>query len=227
VLSFPHDGTQLVQQLAHHWAAYYDNIADLPGWVSDTFCRAVTGEGFTKRELYSDDSDFIYEFRRCVGLNGINVAVHQSDLFDRAILVGLEAIPKERRRPEDELWAEFEAMRPALVGAVFDVLSRALALRPNIRLSGPPRMADFALWGCAIAEALGYPQQEFLAAYDQNAEARNDEVLQGSPVAAAQREQAGSYMQPTWWARRSAPSRLRAQSSPSWASAARPLLSPW
>ena len=44
-------------------------------------------------------------------------------------------------------------------------------------------MADFALWGCAIAESLGYPQQEFLAAFDQNVKVRNDEVLANNSVA--------------------------------------------
>jgi len=45
-------------------------------------------------------------------------------------------------------------------------------------------MADFALWGCAIAQALGRSAEEFLDAYDENVEVRNEEVLQASPVAA-------------------------------------------
>lgn len=67
VLSFPRDATELVQQLSHHWAPFYDNISHMPDWTSDLLCRAVTGEGFSKRELYSDDEDIIYQFRRCVG----------------------------------------------------------------------------------------------------------------------------------------------------------------
>ncbi len=78
VLSLPHDRAEFVQQLAHHWMPYYDNITDLSAWASDALCRASTGEGFSKRELYSDDDDVIYQFRRCPGLNGINVAARQA-----------------------------------------------------------------------------------------------------------------------------------------------------
>jgi len=183
VLSLPHDRTEFVQQLAHHWTPYYDNITDLSAWASDALCRASTGEGFTKRELYSDDDDVIYQFRRCPGLNGINVAARRPDLLERCLLLELDAIPKDRRRPEKQLWREFEEARPRLLGAIFDALSRAMALLDSVHLPELPRMADFAVWGCAIAEAIGYPQADFLAAYGGNQQVRNDEALQASPVA--------------------------------------------
>jgi len=184
VLSFPHSETELVQQLSHHWAPYYDNISTLSSSVSDILCRAVTGEGFSKRELYSDDEDFIYTFRRCVGMNGVNVVVHKPDLLDRCMLFGLELIDPAQRKPEEVIWREFEEARPRLLGGVFDVLSRAMTLRGSVDLAALPRMADFALWGCAIARALGHSEEEFLAAYEGNTDARNEEALQASPVAA-------------------------------------------
>jgi hypothetical protein len=184
VLSFPRDATELVQQLSHHWAPYYDNVTEMPGWISDALCRAVTGEGFSKRELYSDDEDVIYQFRRCIGLNGVNVAARKPDLLDRSILFALEPIVPAARRPEEEIWREFEAARPRLLGSIFDVLARATALRPSIQLPGLPRMADFALWGCAVAKALGRSEQDFLLAHQTNTETRNEEALQASPVAA-------------------------------------------
>jgi hypothetical protein len=55
---------ELAQQLAHHHAASYDNPSVIPTWVSDAFCWAVTGDGFTKRELYSDDDDVEARGRR-------------------------------------------------------------------------------------------------------------------------------------------------------------------
>jgi len=184
VLSFSRDATQLVQQLSHHWAPFYDNITGLPDWTSDMLCRAVTGEGFSKRELYSDDEDVIYQFRRCVGLNGVNVAAHRPDLLDRCILFGLEPIEPARRRPEEATWREFEEARPRLLGSILDALSRAMALHGSVRLTRLPRMADFALWGCAVAKALGHSEDEFMAAYEGNTEVRNEEALQASPVAA-------------------------------------------
>jgi hypothetical protein len=185
VLSLPHDHDQLVQQLAHNWMPCYDNVTHLPDWASDALCRAATGAGIAKRELYTNDDDVIYQYRRCPGINGINTSAQKPDLLDRCLLFELEGIPRSQRRPEEEFWTDFEEARPRLLGAIFDVLSQAMALRNSIRLPGLPRMADFAVWGCAVAQALGCRQEDFLAAYDRNMEIRNDEALQASPVAMA------------------------------------------
>ncbi len=184
-LSFPRNPTELVQQLDHHWMAAYDNISKLPDWAADALCRAVTGEGFSKRELYSDDEDIIYHFRRCIGLNGINIVAQKADLLDRSILLRLDPIPDESRIPEAQLWEEFEELRPSILGAALDALSRAMVLKDSIDLKQVPRMADFVIWGCAIAWALGLPEEDFLSAYGQNIRARNEEIVASSPVALA------------------------------------------
>jgi hypothetical protein len=155
----------------------------MPDWISDALCRAITGEGSSKREWYTDDDDIIYSFRVCLGFNGINVAAHKPDLLDRALLIGLEEIPQAKRRPEAQFWEEFEAARPSIFGGMLDALSRAMKLRPFVKVANLPRMADFTLWGCAIAEALGYTHSDFLNAYQANMLARNNEVTTADPVA--------------------------------------------
>lgn len=185
VLSLPKNLEGLIQLLAHHWAAYFDNLTDLPDEVSDVLCRAVTGEGFSKRELFSDDNDIIYSFRRCVGLDGINVVARRADLLDRSILFGLERIPSEKRKPEQEYWAAFEKAKPAILGGIFDTLSKAMSLVPGLNLNRLPRMADFAKWGYAVAEALGIGGPTFIKAYESNMNRQNEEVLENSLVAEA------------------------------------------
>ena len=61
-------------------------------------CKAVTGIGHTKRELYTNDNDIIYEHRRCLGLNGINVALTEADALDRSIFIELEDIDENREK---------------------------------------------------------------------------------------------------------------------------------
>ncbi len=90
-LTFPRDINELVQKLSHNYIAYFDNMSNIPEWISDQLCRAVTGSGFSKRELYSDDDDIIYNFKRCIGLNGINLAATKADLLDRGIIIELNA----------------------------------------------------------------------------------------------------------------------------------------
>ncbi len=185
ILSFPGSYRELVQQLAHHWSPFYDNVSRLSAGQSDALCRAVTGEGFSKRELYTDDEDVIYQFRCCPALDGINVVAAKPDLLDRSILFGLEQIPKEERKEEKVLLEQFEKVRPALFGAALDALSGAMLLLPSVHLPRLPRMADFARWGAAIAVALGYSQEEFLTALEENSRIRNDEVVMTNPVATA------------------------------------------
>lgn len=187
LLTFPTHKEQLIQLLSHHYAPYFDNATTLPDWLSDSLCRAVTGEGFSKRELYTNDDDIIYFFRSCIGLNGINVAATKADLLDRSILFGLERIPPEKRQDEDKFWKTFEQERPVILGGVFDALSKALGIIPEVKVGGLPRMADFALWGCAIAVALGYTQEQFLTAYQANIDEQNEEAIREHPVAVAVR----------------------------------------
>lgn len=183
VLSLPANATELVQNLAHHWLAPFDNISSMPQWMCDRFCRASTGEGFSKRELYSDDEDVIYSFRHCVALNGINIASDKPDLLDRSILIGLERIDPKSRKDEETIWKEFEAKKPFILGAIFDVLAGAMKLQPDVKPGDLPRMADFAKWGCAIARMLGQTDEAFLTAYRENIEQQNDVAIRENIVA--------------------------------------------
>lgn len=184
-LSFPKDIAELVQQLAHHYAPIYDNVDEVPPWLSDVLCRAVTGEGFTKRELYTDDDDIIYAYRRVPLLNGINVVPRRADLLDRSILLQLERITRGARLAEDEFWAAFEADRPFILGGIFDTLATALQILPDVRLDQLERMADFTRFGVAVALALGFTVDEFLDAYASNLGVQTIEAVEGHLVGAA------------------------------------------
>ena len=81
----------------------FDNVSGLPAWISDTLCRLATGGGFAVRQLYTDQDEVLFDATRPVILNGIEDIITRPDLADRAILMMLEPIPEERRRPEQEL----------------------------------------------------------------------------------------------------------------------------
>lgn len=176
---------EFVQVASHHWALFLDNLTTLPDWLSDAICRCVTGEGFSKRELFSDDEDILYSFLRCVGLNGINLVPSKPDLLDRAVILPLERIPDRQRRTEREFWEQFQAEKPQLIGALCTVMSQAMALIDRVQVSHYPRLADFAQWGAAVALALGTSEQAFLNALSANTRAQTSEALEASPVAQA------------------------------------------
>jgi len=164
----------------------FDNVSGLPAWISDTLCRFATGGGFAVRQLYTDQDEVLFDAARPVILNGIEDIVTRPDLADRAIFLTLEPIPEDRRRPEKELWADFNAIRPQLLGTLLDAVSHGLHRLPDTRLDSLPRMADFALWATACETAL-WSAGTFGAAYAGNRDEAVDSVIEADPVGSAVR----------------------------------------
>jgi hypothetical protein len=156
----------------------FDNVSGLPAWISDTLCRLATGGGFAVRQLYTDQDEVI--------LNGIEDIVARPDLADRAVFLTLDPIPEERRRPEAELWAAFEAERPRILGVLLDAVVEGLSRLPETHLPKLPRMADFALWATACETAL-WPAGTFWSAYCGNRDEAVEGVIDADPIATAVR----------------------------------------
>ncbi len=183
VASFPHSQRELIQALAHHYFLFFDNVSHITEEESDTLCKAITGGGHVKRELYENDEDIIYTFMRCIGMNGINLVTTRPDLLERSLLLELERIDPENRKTEKELYQNFAKDLPSILGGIFDVLVKAIQIQPTIKLNAHHRMADWSLWGCAIAEALGYSKEEFLKAYQNNITRQSEMLLNENIVA--------------------------------------------
>ena len=164
----------------------FDNVSGLRAWISDTLCRLATGGGFAVRQLYTDLDEVLFDAARPVILNGIEDMVERADLADRAVFLTLEPIPEERRRPEAELWAAFEAERPRILGALLDAVVEGLKRLPETRLPKLPRMADFALWATACETAI-WPAGTFWSAYCSNRDEAVEGVIEADPVATAVR----------------------------------------
>ena len=184
LLTIPTDKNEFLQHLGHNYMTFYDNLKQkrVPSWLPQDICSAVTGAGNIKRALFTDDDDFARKYKRCLGFNGINVAMTEADVASRSITVKMETIPKELNRPESEVYSEFEALKPALLGFIFDTISKVLATIDSIRLADLPRLGDFAIWGEAVARVLGYKEREFLEAYYDNIGKQNAESVESDNV---------------------------------------------
>jgi hypothetical protein len=178
----PRDERDLAIAATNGWLIALDNLSHLPDWLSDALCRLATGSGFATRELYTDADETIFAAQRPIVLNGIEEVATRGDLLDRAITLYLPTIPDDQRKDEKEFWQEFARARPQILGALLDSVSSALQRLPSTTLVRKPRMADFALWACAAAEACGWTAQEFLAAYQGVRDAVHELTLEASPV---------------------------------------------
>jgi len=166
-----------------------DNVSSIPAWLSDALCRAVTGDGFPRRALYSDGDIIVTAFRRAVVLNGIDMGALSGDLVDRAAFVELQRIPFERRRLDTDIARDFAAARPALFGGLLDLVAATLYHLPSVRLAGYPRMADHAKVLAALDMAADL---DALPAFLAVAGRAFEEAVDGDQVAAAVRRFAES-----------------------------------
>jgi putative DNA primase/helicase len=179
------DPRDFLQKAMHAFIVMADNQNTIPEWAADTLCRLVTGEADSKRRLYTDDEDFIIELRRAALLNGINLPTDRGDVLDRSLVVELERIPDGDRKTEEQIWELFAREHPGLLGALFDTLSKAIALKPSLKLSRRPRLADWGEYAASIYEVMGWGSETFLNDWDEVVKVQNQATLDGSPVAQA------------------------------------------
>src|SRR5450755_2018982 len=143
------------------WAFSYDNITDIPPWLSNALCKGVTGDAVLQRVLHSDDDIGVYSFQRVIALTTIAIR-HEvaGDLADRILLVEPEVIDK--RRTEADVTAARAAALPGALGTVLDLVAGVLAALPATTVDNAPRMADFAKVLAALDTVTGW---ETLASY--------------------------------------------------------------
>ena len=131
--------------------------------------RVSTGGGFGARTLYSDDGETIFNSMRPSILNGISDVASRHDLIDRAVMITLEMIPEEQRKPEKEIWKKFDRMKPRILGGLFEAVSSALRNQGRVSFDRLPRMADFALWAAAAEKGRQWSEEiTFMEAYSGN-----------------------------------------------------------
>ena len=185
--SAPREERDLVIAADNSWVVSFDNLSGLPTWLSDALCRISTGGGLSTRQLYTDREEILFEAKRPLIMNGIADVASRPDLLDRSLVVELPVIPEAARKTEREIWAEFAAQQPAILGAMLDAVSVAMRRLPEtrLRLKKLPRMAEFAEWVTAAEGALGWDPGSFMVAYEEGREEAVAGALEGDPVAVA------------------------------------------
>jgi len=181
----PRDPDGWVTAASGSWGVAIDNLSDITPWLSDSMCRAVTGDGDVRRALYTDGELAVFAFRRCLVVNGIDVGAVRGDFAERAITVTLERIAPENRRTETELAATWKTEYPRILCSLLDLAVSVKKVLPTIKLESAPRMADFAHILAAVDQALG---TSGLARYEDQAQALAVESLDSDPFIVALRD---------------------------------------
>jgi hypothetical protein len=179
----PRDERDLMIAACNSYVLAFDNLSGLKPDLSDALCSLATGGGLGTRELFSDDEEKLFAATRPIILNGIDDVASRPDLLDRSLCLTLPAIPQRSRRDEDGLWAEYERIRPRVLGALLDAVAAGLRNLPSVKLAALPRMADFARWVTACEPALGWQPGTFLATYSDNRSAGATATVENSILA--------------------------------------------
>ncbi|WP_318496157.1 ATP-binding protein [Photobacterium leiognathi] len=150
--------------------AVFDNIRTLTKDQSDMLCKTATKSSVPKRKLYTDAEVSLLELHSPVVLNGIHDFIKESDLASRCVHVKLQKMQADKRRPMEELKEELEVLMPDILGALLLLVSKALAVFDQVKVTDAARMMDFSKWIGALELVWHMPQGKLQKAYQQNVE---------------------------------------------------------
>jgi hypothetical protein len=156
IRTVPRSERDLMIAASNSWVQAFDNLSHIPLWFVDALCRLATGGGFATRKLRTDEDEILFDAQLPSVLTSLGELATRGDLMDRAIVVNLPHIPRRKRLPGRQFWQSFAQVHPSLLGALLDGASAAIRNVKRVELDEPPRMADFAEWACAAAEACAW-----------------------------------------------------------------------
>jgi hypothetical protein len=151
----PRDQEAWISAAGGSWAIAFDNVSAIPDWLSDSLCRASTGEGDVRRKLYTDGDHVVFAFRRVIILTSIDVGAVRADLGERLLHVQLTEIDPKARKLDAELARRWAEARPQLFVALLNAAARVINRLALTSRVGLPRMADYATVLAAVDDEWG------------------------------------------------------------------------
>jgi energy-coupling factor transporter ATP-binding protein EcfA2 len=120
-----------VAKAAHILTA--DNMTKMSEDVSNWLCSLVTGHRVVERRLYTNSETISYSLKRTGIFTGkIKPVGLEADAEERMLFLEFERMAAAVQRPDDDVFADFHAAHPRILGALLDAMVAALALLPSI-----------------------------------------------------------------------------------------------
>lgn len=184
IASLPVHRDDIPLSFSNKYLSVFDNVSELRQGVSDMFCRAITGEETTKRQLYTDADEYIFQYKRKIILNGISPRLESPDFNDRAIFYETSQIPDNERLTEEEFNQKLDELLPHILGQIFDVLSKTMGKYDKIGKIIKPfsRMGEFEKYGETISQILEYKPDEFLENYHEKWKLSSTNAIEAYPI---------------------------------------------
>ncbi len=133
--------------------------------------------------LYTNLEEASVNVLRPVIINGISQLATNQDLIDRLIHIDVPEL--KNFVPDKKLKKMYSQDKPKILADLFDLFSRALKILPTLEFDRLPRMADFAILGEAVSQAMGAEPGDFITRYNLKRSAALMSSLDSSSVGGA------------------------------------------
>ena len=143
--------SDLLVLLSNGYFEVFDSVYKLSPKRKDMFCTAITRASFT-RPLYANTDTVSFDNRLC--FTGNPQFLEYDDMQTRTLTFTTKPL-NGNCISIDELYNNFNADLPYILGGIFDLLATALDIQQYVNLKNPIRLADFHKFGYAVAEAMG------------------------------------------------------------------------
>lgn len=144
--------SDLIVLLSNGYFEVFDDVYKLSPKRKEMFLLAIT-RAFFNREKYGNIESMRYDTRLC--FTGNPQFLEYPDVQDRTLLFTMKSLSGKELIVVSELYNDFNADLPYILGGIFDILATALDIQQYINLENPIRLADFHKFGYAVAEAMG------------------------------------------------------------------------
>lgn len=169
VKALPSSVNDVISALSGQYMICFDNVeGGITKELSNIFCISCSSGFYPKRKLYTDNETVDIHLNTRLSFSGITTISERADFLDRCICLSTKRIPASERQTVNDIVEEFKKDLPYLLYKSMKILSKAMTIYEELELSELPRMADFAKFGYAIAEAFNYGGEKFLEIYKKN-----------------------------------------------------------
>jgi hypothetical protein len=163
-----------------------DNMDNFVDWLQDTIAAFTTGEGWTRRKLYTDDQEVEVKPQAFLAITSRNpMSFKRDDIADRCVILRLER--REHNQALSLLFKKVFDDRPALFGEWLWFLNEIVRLIHAGKLvkyaeRSPHRLADFAALAHVIGDVLGVTSDEVEGMLDAMQAERDVLITEGDPL---------------------------------------------
>lgn len=164
----------LMANAANSIILVFDNISYLSGAMADSFCRISTGAGITNRKFHTNFESISKDIKLPIIINGISEPTSRPDFIERAIYINLKPLSSETRESGEKFMNEFNKNLPSLIGGLYNIVSKVLAILPSIRHNNLSRMTSFSRIGLALEKVFADDDINFMQILKKNTNDKNE-----------------------------------------------------